>query len=333
MPVIARLPGQAEPAGQRLLQVLGNDRCHRADMLVVPEGIWRPPFPVGDGIGGVDDLGVDVQLHVTIPGGVLQPVRHHQLRLMPLAGLPAVHPGVVRSGAGIARLPLEVVKPGPDGLPDHVIDLGDQSRPVLISRCITCLAGQADVFAKGGVEDRDGLGQRDRQVKEERALPGLPGGFDAQLVPALGGGMRLGGQQPRVEVCGLPAVGRRLAQLGAVRGFALPEQQVIRFALDYLARLQAQRFRARAPPPAGWLSPAFAGLDVIPGRILGRAAVHLLPDVVKVIALAQGRDNRHRLIPRQPDGRTSHDHQMVHGCGATKDHAFRVAKQPIKIRN
>jgi hypothetical protein len=55
----------------------------------------------------------------------------------------------------------------------------------------------------------------------------------------------------------------------------------------------------RDPPAAGWFSPALAGLDVVADRILGRAAVDLLPDVVKVIALAQRRENRQRLIHRQ----------------------------------
>ena len=59
------------------------------------------------------DLGVDVQLHVPVPGGVLQPVRHSQVRFVPLAGLPAVHPRVVRPGAGVARLALEVAEARP----------------------------------------------------------------------------------------------------------------------------------------------------------------------------------------------------------------------------
>ena len=105
--------------------------------------------------------------------------------------------------------------------------------------------------------------------------------------------MRLGGQQLRVQVGGFPAAVRGPAELGAVGGLALAEQQVIRLALDPLARLEAERFRARAPPPAGRFSPALAGLDVVAGRVLGRAAVDLLPDVVKVIALAQRRDNCH----------------------------------------
>jgi hypothetical protein len=104
--------------------------------------------------------------------------------------------------------------------------------------------------------------------------------------------MRLGSQQPGVQVNGLTAVTRRPAQLGAVGGFALAEQQVIGFALDPLARLEAEGFRAGAPSAAGRLAAALAGLDVIAGRVLDRAAVNLPSDVVTVIAFAQGRDYR-----------------------------------------
>ena len=104
VPVITRGPLQAEPARQRLLQVLGHDRGHRADMLVVAQRVRRPPFAVGCRPGGVGDLGVDVQLHVAVPGGVLQPVRHRQVRLAPLAGLPAVDSRAVGAGAGVAGL-------------------------------------------------------------------------------------------------------------------------------------------------------------------------------------------------------------------------------------
>ena len=301
VPVIARDPFQAEPAGERFFQVLGDDRGDRADVLVVTQGIRGSPFPVDAGLRDVGDLGVDVQLHVAVPGGVLQPVRHRQVRLVPLAGLPAVHPRVVRPGAGVPGFPLEVLETGPDGLPDHVIDLGDQGRPVLVPRRVAGLAGQAGVLAQGGVEDRDRLGQRHRQVEEQRALPGLLGRLDPELALAVGGGVRLGGQQLRVQVGGLAAAVWRPAQRGAVGGLALAEQQVIRLALDHLARLEAESFGARAPPAAGRLSPAFAGLDVVAGRVLGRAAVDLLPDVVQVVPLAQRRDDRHRLIPRQPE--------------------------------
>jgi hypothetical protein len=73
----------------------------------------------------VGDLGVDVQLHVAVPGGVLQPVRDGQVGFVPLAGLPAVDPGAVGAGAGVVGLALEVAEPGMHGMPDHVVDLAD----------------------------------------------------------------------------------------------------------------------------------------------------------------------------------------------------------------
>jgi len=73
------------------------------------------------------------------------------------------------------------------------------------------LAGQAGVLAEGGVEDRDRFGQRQGQVEEQRALPGQAAGFDPQLVPAFGGGVRLGGQQRAQPVTAMSPMGRRCA--------------------------------------------------------------------------------------------------------------------------
>jgi len=56
-------------------------------------------------------------------------------------------------------------------------------------------------------------------------------------------------------------------------------------------RARGRGLPRRGPPPAGWLFPGLAGLDVIAGFVLGRATVNLLPDVVKVVAPGQGRDN------------------------------------------
>ena len=277
--------------GEGFFQVLGDDRGDGADVLVVPERVRGPPFPVGAGPGGVGDLGVDVQLHVPVPGGVLQPVRHGQVRLVPLAGLPAADPGAVGAGPGIAGLALEVAEPGVHGLPDHLVDLADQGGPVRIAVVVASLAGQPGVLPQRGMEDRDRLGQRNRQVKEQRTMPGPADSLGPQLALALGSGMRLGGQKLRVQVGGFAAAARGPTQLRAVGAFALAEQQVIRPALDGLAGLEAERLRARAPPPARWLAPALAGLDVVAGRVPSRAAVHLLPDVLQVIALTQGRDN------------------------------------------
>jgi hypothetical protein len=94
-------------------------------------------------------------------------------------------------------------------------------------------------------------------------LAGLLGGFDPQFAAALGGGVRLGGQQLRVQVGGLAAVAGWAAELGAVRSLTLAEQQVIRFALDPLAMVEAQRFGAGAPPAARRFTSGLAGLDVI----------------------------------------------------------------------
>ena len=62
------------------------------------------------------------------------------------------------------------------------------------------------------------LGQRDRQVEEQRALPGLLDGLGPQLALAFGGGVRLGGQQLRRtgrRLCGrCPAGGRAECRRG-----------------------------------------------------------------------------------------------------------------------
>jgi hypothetical protein len=119
-----------------------------------------------------------------------------------------------------------------DGLVDHRVDLSHQAGPVLLPCLVARLAGQAGVLTEGGVEDRDRLRQRQGQVEEQRALAGLAGGFQEELTLAFGGGVRLGSRELGVEVGGLLAVGWRPAERGAVGGFALAEQQVVRFALD-----------------------------------------------------------------------------------------------------
>ena len=115
-------------------------------------------------------------------------------------------------------------------------------------------------------------------------------------------GVRLGGQELGVQVGGFAAVAWRAAELSAVGGLTLAEQKVVRSALDGLARLEPERLGAGSPPAAGWFSPGPADLDVIPGRVFGLALVGLLPDVIEVVALAQGRDNRQTgLCRRRPE--------------------------------
>jgi hypothetical protein len=129
--------------------------------------------------------------------------------------------------------------------------------------------------------------------------PGLPDSLGPEFALSVGSSVRLRGQQLGVQVGGFAAVARRPAQLDAVRGLPFAEQQIIRFALDRLAGLEAERFGAGSPPATGWFSPALGGPDVVAGRVLRGTAVDLLPDVVKVIALAQRCDNRQLLIHRQ----------------------------------
>jgi hypothetical protein len=74
--VVACGPFQAEPLRQGFFQVLGDDRGDRADVFVVAERVGGPPLAVDACSCHVSDLGVDVQLHIAVPGGVLQPVRH-----------------------------------------------------------------------------------------------------------------------------------------------------------------------------------------------------------------------------------------------------------------
>jgi hypothetical protein len=71
-------------------------------------------------------------------------------------------------------------------------------------------------------------------------LPGLSDRFGPQLALALGRGVRLDGQQPRVQVGGFAAAAGGPAELGAIGGPALAEQQVVRLALDRLAWLEAE---------------------------------------------------------------------------------------------
>ena len=132
---------------------------------------------------------------------------------------------------------------------------------------------------------------------------------------------------------GLLAAAGRAAQRRAVGGLALAEQEVVRLALDLLARGEAERLRARAPPAAWRLAALLARLDVVGGRVQRQGRVDLLPHVVQVVALAEGADDSQGLPPLGGGGGTDHDHQMVHGCDVVMAHGSRVTNRAIKIRN
>ena len=187
------------------------------------------------------------------------------------------------------------------------------------------------------MEDRDRLRQRQGQVKEQRRLPRHPGGLQTQLPLALRRRMRLSRQKLGVQIGRLPAAAGRAAQLGAVRGLPLTEEKIVRFPLDRLAVSEAERLRARSPPAAGGFTARLRGLHVIARRALYGGLVDLLPDVVQVIALGQGRDYGQGLPPRHRGDGIDHGRRVVHGCDAVKKHASmvtkRAIKRAIKIRN
>ena len=68
---------------------------------------------------------------------------------------------------------------------------------------------------------------------------------------------------------------------------------------------------------------------------LSLATVDLTPDVVQVVSIAQG--YHPPPLRAAPDGLQRADLttivRVVHGCDASADHASRVAKSAIKIRN
>jgi hypothetical protein len=141
----------------------------------------------------------------------------------------------------------------------------------------------------------------------------------ARVRAALDAAATAGEAMPVAQIARVAGVSRRFIydhpelraeiELKAAQAVAQFSGRLAASARVSAASLRAEGLGTGAPPAAGRLSAALAGLDVIAGRVFGRAAVDLLPDVVKVVALAQRRDNRHRLIPPQPK-RVSHDNQM-----------------------
>ena len=321
-------------SGEGFFEVLGDDRGDRADVLVVAQGVRGPPLPVGAGPGDVGDLGVDVQLHVAVAGGVLQPVRDRQVGFVPLAGLPAVDPGVVGAGAGVAGLPLEVAEPGVDGLPDHLVDLGDQGGPVLRRLRGRRPGGPGGRSRRGRRGRSRCLGQREGQVEEQRALPGLPDGLGAaaracvrrwraaRRPAARRRGRRLCGRRPaagpagcRRGLCARRTAGRTVRARPS--GRARSRAPWRRGPTSGRAALRRSRWPGCSSWPRPW-----------PGR--GRLASRC----------SQGRSPCS--ASRQPPTATSASAGAAEltmiirwcmGVTARKDHESRVAKRAIKIRN
>ena len=153
-----------------------------------------------------------MQLHIAVTGGVLQPVRHGQVGLVPLAGFAAVDPGVVGAGSRVAGFALEVAEPGVHGLPDHRRRPRRPGRTSTVAVVVAGLAGQAGVLAEGGVEERD----RSSRARGSGRRTGGSGGLAWRLRSA-------------VHACGRrwravrrPAAGRRRRRPSGRRPEACP---------------------------------------------------------------------------------------------------------------
>jgi len=146
--------------------------------------------------------------------------------------------------------------------------------------------------------------------------------------------MRLSSTQPGQLVGELRVATTRPAELRPGPRVDLFVDRVIGLPLDYRALGQAQRGRARTPPPAQWL-PALGGTDVVTaGALLGGGLALVLPRVAEVIALGDGDDYGQRLPPLTSSfGRgTNHDHSDNAMVCAAMDHGDKEDAQDQEAR-
>ena len=219
--------------------------------------------------------------------------------------------GVVGAGAGVARLPLEVAEARVHRLHDHLVDLGDQARPVP-------LAVRRPRPRGPGARSRPGRRGRSRSTStatgsgRRTAGSAAPRGSPGPAAPACAPPWPAARRPAARHRCRRPSCRRPAAAPAAChRGPSARRTAGRRVTLDHLARGEAERLRARTPPAARRLTALLARLDVITGRVHRQGRVDLLPHVVQVVALAQRADNSQRLPPpRRADG-TDHEHQMV----------------------
>jgi hypothetical protein len=139
------------------------------------------------------------------------------------------------------------------------------------------------------VQHRDRLGERDGHVVVGGGLPGGPGGLAFEFDEPFGGGVRLSRLEPG-EVVGegrVAAAGP--AELGSGARVGLPVDRVVRFAVDGLARGEAEGLGAGSPPAAGWFA-GLGGVNVVPADSGFCGVVLDFPDVAEVVALGDGDD-------------------------------------------
>ena len=288
-PVRARDPVHAELARQLALDRGGGDRLQRAEDRAHAHGVQGAPLAVAEGPRDPGDLVVDVVLGVAVPAGALQPGRDDQPGGLEPARLAAVDPGAVVAGAGDPGPGLQVLQRGPVGPVQHLLELLFPPGPVRGGLVVAGEAGAALVLPDRGVQHRDGLGERDRDVVVGGGLPGRLGGFAFEFDEPFGGGVRLGGRQPGQVVGEGRVAAAGPAEPGAGARVGLPVHRVVGLALDGLAGGEAEGLGAGSPPAAGWF-PGLGGVEVVPaGGALGGVVLGF-PDVAEVVALGDGDD-------------------------------------------
>ena len=279
----------AELARQLALHRRGGDRLQRAEDRAHAHGVQGAPLAVAVGPGDPGDLVVDVVLGVAVPAGALQPGRDDQPGGLEPARLAAVDPGAVVAGAGDPGPGLQVLQRGPVGPVQHLLERLLPPGPVRGRLLVSGQAGAALVLPQGGVQDRDGLGERDGDVVVGGGLPGGPGGFAFELDEPFGGGVRLGRREPGQVVGERRVAAAGPAEPGAGARVGLPVDRVVGLALDGLAGGEAEGLGAGSPPAAGWF-PGLGGVEVVPAGGAFGGVVLGFPDVAEVVALGDGDD-------------------------------------------
>jgi hypothetical protein len=288
-PVRTRDPVHAELARQLALHRRGGDRLERAEDRADAHGVQGAPFAVAEGAGDPGDLVVDVVLGVAVAAGALQPGGDDEPGGLEPARLAAVDAGAVVAGAGDPGPGLQVLQRGPVGPVQDLLEPLLPPGPVHGRLLAASHSRAALVLPEGGVQHRDGLGERDRDVVVGGGLPGGPGGFAFEFDEPFGGGVRLGRHEPGQVIGERRVTAAGPTQFGPGARVGLLVGRVVSFAVDGLAQGEAEGLGAGSPPAAGWFS-GLGGVEVVPaGGALGGVVLGF-PDVAEVVALGDGDD-------------------------------------------
>ena len=228
-------------------------------------------------------------LGVTLAAGALQPGSDDQRGRLEPARFAAVDTGAVVASAGDPGPGLQVLKSGPVGPVQHLLERLLPPGPVRGRLLVSGQASATLVFPQRGVQHRDGLGERDGHVVVGGRLPGGPGGFAFELDEPFGGGVRFGRREPGEMVSERRVAAAGSAEPGTGSRVGLPVHGVVGLAVDGLAGGEAEGAGARSPPAAGRF-PGLGGVEVVAAdSTLGGVDLGL-PDVAEVVALGDGDD-------------------------------------------